>query len=189
MVRRALLESAAQHFAAHGLRGANINQISLDAGYAKGTVYNYFRSKEELFSAVLAVGSEETLRRYRAMPPAEGTRAKLLALLEADAALVQEHTAFMQTFVRELVVPRPETDALIVAGMAPLVAEAVQILAAGQAAGEVREDVDVRQLAEVLLGLLTMAYVQCWRTGGRWPGWDALPALTVSMFLEGAQPR
>ena len=189
VVRRALLESAAQHFANHGLAGANINLISLDAGFAKGTVYNYFSSKEELFSAVLAVGSAETLRRYRARPLPEDTRSRLVALLRADAELVQKHTAFMQTFVRELVVPRPETDALIAAGMAPLVEETAQILSAGQARGEVRADVAAAPLAELLLGLLTMAYVQNWRSSGRWPGWDVLPEVTVALFLEGAQPR
>jgi AcrR family transcriptional regulator len=187
VVRRALLQSAAQHFAAHGLRGANINRISLDAGFAKGTVYNYFRSKEELFEAVLSVGSEETLRRYRVQPVEGGTREKLRALMAADASLVREHEAFMQTFVRELVVPRPETDALIAAGMAPLVEEAVRIIAAGQDAGELRGDLSASRLAQVLLGLLTMAYVQNWRSNGHWPGWAELPDVVVAMFIDGAQ--
>jgi AcrR family transcriptional regulator len=36
-----------------GLERANIGAISLAAGYAKGAIYNYFPSKEELFLAVV----------------------------------------------------------------------------------------------------------------------------------------
>jgi AcrR family transcriptional regulator len=42
--RRALLEAAALEFAREGYNGANINRISTAAGYAKGTIYNYFES-------------------------------------------------------------------------------------------------------------------------------------------------
>jgi len=52
--RRRLLEVAAEHFARDGLDGANINAISTAAGYAKGTVYNHFPSKEAPFAAVVA---------------------------------------------------------------------------------------------------------------------------------------
>ena len=46
--RRMLLDAATQEFAQEGYHGANINRISTAAGFAKGTVYNYFPSKREL---------------------------------------------------------------------------------------------------------------------------------------------
>jgi AcrR family transcriptional regulator len=51
--REKLLESAVDEFAAKGFMGANINQISLAAGFAKGTIYNYFPSKRELMLALI----------------------------------------------------------------------------------------------------------------------------------------
>lgn len=53
--RRKLLEAALTEFAEQGYDRANINAISQAAGYAQGTVYNYFRSKRALFEA-LALG-------------------------------------------------------------------------------------------------------------------------------------
>jgi len=47
-----LLEAAAEEFARHGYVGANINHISLAAGFAKGTIYNYFESKQALMLAL-----------------------------------------------------------------------------------------------------------------------------------------
>ena len=48
-----LLEAAAQEFGRHGYIGANINHISLAAGLAKGTIYNYFESKRALMLALI----------------------------------------------------------------------------------------------------------------------------------------
>jgi len=46
--RTLLLDAAIQEFAREGYSSANINRISRNAGYAKGTVYNYFPSKRTL---------------------------------------------------------------------------------------------------------------------------------------------
>jgi TetR/AcrR family fatty acid metabolism transcriptional regulator len=46
--RQKLLEAALHEIAQQGFEKANINQISLSAGFAKGTIYNYFESKRML---------------------------------------------------------------------------------------------------------------------------------------------
>ena len=58
--RTRLLDAAAAEFAAAGVDGANVNRISLAAGLAKGTIYNYFPSKRELFLAVVEHASAQT---------------------------------------------------------------------------------------------------------------------------------
>src|SRR5438094_8225308 len=60
--RSRLLAAAAREFARAGFEGANVDAISLAAGCAKGTIYNYFSSKEELFLAVV----EEAMRQAAA---------------------------------------------------------------------------------------------------------------------------
>jgi len=51
--RQLLLHAAAAEFAREGYAGANINRISQSAGFAKGTVYNYFSSKRALMLALI----------------------------------------------------------------------------------------------------------------------------------------
>jgi AcrR family transcriptional regulator len=52
-VRQLLIAAATQEFAQKGFDGANVNTISLNAGFAKGTIYNYFPSKMDLMFAIL----------------------------------------------------------------------------------------------------------------------------------------
>jgi AcrR family transcriptional regulator len=56
--RQKLLDAALREFAEHGYVGANINRISTSAGFAKGTIYNYFDSKREVVLALLAQVAE-----------------------------------------------------------------------------------------------------------------------------------
>ena len=55
--RELLLEAATATFAAEGYDGANVNAISRQAGFGKGTIYNYFPSKRQLMLAVLTAAS------------------------------------------------------------------------------------------------------------------------------------
>ncbi len=46
-----ILDGAAAVFAAEGYEGASMSRIAAEAGVSKGTLYNYFESKAELFTA------------------------------------------------------------------------------------------------------------------------------------------
>jgi AcrR family transcriptional regulator len=50
--RRCLLEAADKAFSRAGYLGANNNTISNIAGYAKGTIYNYFPGKRSQMLAL-----------------------------------------------------------------------------------------------------------------------------------------
>jgi AcrR family transcriptional regulator len=51
--RTCLMESAARVFARRGLQQASIDEVAGDAGFTKGAFYANFKSKEELFLAML----------------------------------------------------------------------------------------------------------------------------------------
>ena len=51
--RRRLLDAATAEFAREGYNGANVNRISRAAGFAKGTIYNYFPSKRALMLSLI----------------------------------------------------------------------------------------------------------------------------------------
>jgi AcrR family transcriptional regulator len=58
--RHQIIEAAARVFAKKGYSGAVIADIALDAKVGKGTVYEYFDSKEDLFFAVFEWFQKQT---------------------------------------------------------------------------------------------------------------------------------
>lgn len=48
-----VLEAAKRAFAASGFAGANVNHIAEEAGISVGSMYKYFRTKEDLFLALI----------------------------------------------------------------------------------------------------------------------------------------
>jgi AcrR family transcriptional regulator len=51
--RRQILEGARRAFLANGFDAASMNEIAREAGVSKGTLYVYFKNKEELFEAII----------------------------------------------------------------------------------------------------------------------------------------
>lgn len=189
-VRARLLEAAATHFAAAGFDAASVDAVSLAAGYAKGTLYNYFRSKEDLFGAVIEEGARRAVARYAAAPHGRSVRARLTALAQADLTVLREDEPFVKVLVREAMSFRPRTYPLVAEHMAPFVAAVEEILRAGIDAGELHPERPAGELAVLWVGMLALCYVQHWGSGGAWPQLDEIPTLVVDTFLDGARgPR
>jgi AcrR family transcriptional regulator len=59
-----ILDAAEQVFIAHGFEAATMEEVADVAALAKGTLYLYFPSKEELFLGLTLRTQDELLRRY-----------------------------------------------------------------------------------------------------------------------------
>lgn len=184
--RQRLLESAARHFARHGLDGANVDAISLDAGFAKGTLYNYFRSKEELFAEVLTEACRRAIDIYSKDECLGSVRERLMSLAAADVEVLRQEEGFHKVLIREAMSFRKETYPLIAQHLAPFLNKVQQILEGGVNAAEVRNDRTADQLALMFVGVLTLLYVHHWGSQGTWPDLSEIPDLAVTVFLDGA---
>ena len=83
----AIVQGARTTFLALGYDGASMDQIALAAGVSKRTVYNRFRSKEELFGATI----EETCRNLLPVNVAE-----IEASLPPDELILQLSHQFVE---------------------------------------------------------------------------------------------
>ena len=79
--RRGLLAGAAVAFAEHGLRRATMQHVAAAAGVAKATLYNHFRTKDDVAAALL----EAELDRLTALAAA-GPRGRALGGLAEEVA-------------------------------------------------------------------------------------------------------
>ena len=81
--RRGILEAAQRIFLERGYAATSMSEIAASVGGSKGTLYNYFRSKEELFEALMQEICLRAAAVFDSLPPPgsqAGLRASLIEL-------------------------------------------------------------------------------------------------------------
>ena len=186
--RRRLLAAAADEFAKHGIAGARVDDISLAAGLGKGTVYNYFESKEQIFQAVVEAWSVRATAQADSVPSDASIAAKLTALVEAELAATLEMESFARAAYLEVMSagfrgqesPLPTYD--------PIGERALEVLGEAQTLGELRVDHSVDDMVRILFSLVTGTLLDHWFRGNSMDPSTAASVI-VECFLHGVAPR
>jgi AcrR family transcriptional regulator len=135
--RLGLLAGAARAFAEHGLRRSTMQSIAAAAGVAKATLYNHFRTKDEVVAALLAAELDRLIALAAALP-----------LDQALATLSDELGA--HPVLRRLAGTEPEVLTALLGAEAERWAELI-----GRLAGALQLDADGAELAgRWLLGVV-----------------------------------
>lgn len=186
--RRRLLEAAAAEFAAKGLDGARVDDISVAAGLAKGTIYNYFDSKHHVFREVVAEWFDR-IRASRVEPPSGASvREQLLAVLEADMKVTGELEEFARVAYREVLRTDPIEAAELVPAGNPVDDDVADILRRGQEAGEIQAARSPDELARLFAALVSGLLFEHWLPDSAVALAD-IPELVVDTFLSGVGGR
>lgn len=185
--RERLLEAAAREFARLGLERANIDAISLAAGYAKGTIYNYFSSKEELFLVVVEEACAQAAASSESRPGASAPE-QLRATLAAFCEWARANEPFARVLVRECLMGTPELHARVIRAETPLLDAIEAILREGSRRGELRDDVPRETLALAIAGLTDLALAKHWTSDGGAPMLEEIPELVLALLLGPGTP-
>ena len=162
--RERIIDAAIEEFAAHPYAKATLDRIVERAGVSKGSMYQYFEGKADLYRWL--VGDYLVRARKDAITPAitdehtvwEALEQMFLAGLRS-AAVTPRHSRIRVRFVRDHAL-EPELAALATQLQQLGHEWMMGFLKRGQERGEVRADVDVSLLASLLMhamgeGLLT----------------------------------
>src|SRR5450432_1312072 len=140
--RLAILRAARTVFARQGYSDTVVDDIAAEAGIAKGTLYLYFPSKEQIYLAALLEDARKLDRLTRESMAAAATwHDKLRAYMEVKLHYFEAHQDFVRIYLTEFrnmcMQGKPvdsELHHLIQQGEAQL----AQVFAAAAATGEVR---------------------------------------------------
>lgn len=167
--RQLLLQAAAGEFAREGYAGAKVDRISNAAGFAKGTIYNYYASKRALMLALIDETASLHLDYIAGQVHQEdGARYRLVCFFEAGFAFVADHLAPARVMVNTLYGPDAEFKAYMWQAYQPLFQLVGQeIIAAGIAQG-VFQPVDPGATAALLMTIYLGAGSQVDDEGRTW---------------------
>ncbi len=188
--RQHIIQVAAQMFARKGFFGTSIADLSRAAGLTKGALYHHFESKDALFLAVIQRVRDVWRREVaRDVLKAQDALDRLAVLFENHIRLVGEN----QTLC--LVLDRLGVE---VEGLSSDFAVALQetygdlarfierIIHKGQRLGQVRDDLDARQVALNIVGMLVTGCPQAMRCQGE--EHRARMSTLQQMVLDGLRP-
>jgi AcrR family transcriptional regulator len=88
-----ILEAALTLFRKHGLEGTTTKQISLKAGIAEGTLFNYFKTKEDLALFFFQKGTADLIEWYR-----RNSQLKRAALPEKLFAIIHRQLEYLAPY-------------------------------------------------------------------------------------------
>jgi TetR/AcrR family fatty acid metabolism transcriptional regulator len=153
--RERILDAAVRVFAKKGFHATRVSEVAKAAGVADGTIYLYFKSKDELLVSLFEDRVERLLAfLHTELPATQGAAEKLrriielqLGLLEGERDLAEVITVILRQstkLMKEYAAPKftAYLDAI------------AHVVADGQASGELRADVSPHLAARAIFGAL-----------------------------------
>jgi TetR/AcrR family fatty acid metabolism transcriptional regulator len=153
--RERILDAAVRVFAKKGFHATRVSEVAKAAGVADGTIYLYFKSKDQLLVSLFEDRVERLLTFLQTeLPPTAGAAEKLrriielqLGLLEGERDLAEVITVILRQstkLMKEYAAPKftAYLDAI------------ARVVADGQATGELRGDVSPHLAARAIFGAL-----------------------------------
>ena len=151
--RKRLLHAAAKTFGRRGFHEAKIADIAAEAGVAEGTVYLYFRNKEDLLGCVFDETMDEVLAEARAVRHAGGSSAeKLVRLVGLHLSFVGQDRDLASVFQIELRRSARLVERFSRSKLVEYFRLLDGVLKEGIASGELRRDLEPRLAVRILFG-------------------------------------
>lgn len=183
MMRDAIYQGAVTVLAEHGLHGATMDRVAAAAGVAKGSLYNYFRSKDELLTFVHEKTIQPLIEANEQIAASDqSAAAKIEAMTRNWYRYVGEHRATFQILVanmniegvlREASIRRQRASVETIAG----------IIRQGVESGEFRS-VNAKYVAEMLLagakGMMEAEFIE-----GSQRSEEEMTRTLLAVFLRG----
>lgn len=153
--RARILDAAVRVFAEKGFYNAKVSEIARLADVADGTIYLYFKSKDDLLIRLFEDRMDEVIENGRAALAGDGTPVeKLRRLVMAHLALVQDHPQLAEVLTVEL----RQSSKFLKEYKPSQFGELLKLIAApieeGQRDGTIRREVDPPIAARAIFGAL-----------------------------------
>ena len=179
------MEAAVRVFAEQGFHQATIAQIARQAGVADGTIYLYFKNKDDILVHIFNERTRSVFNRFReAVKEADGAVGKLKALVsshlaefQADVHMAAVYQVWTHQFQR---VAEPQIKEMSKMYL-DIVSEIVEL---GQQEGTLRKDLYLGLVKRFIIGAIDEVINTWLHAGGRYD-LSTMADPLVDLFIRG----
>jgi len=188
--RERILKAAIKVFAKNGFYATRVSEIAKAASVADGTIYLYFKNKDDVLVTIFEEGIERLLTILREVAESdEPFENRIQRIIELQLGLMEEQRDLAEVITVNL----RQSSRLLKQYATPLFMQYIDVIAdvvrAGQEEGTFRKDLNPRVVARCLFGAID-AILLTWALGeGDAPALRKAATHCASMFLEGLRKR
>jgi len=184
--RRRILQAAVKVFARRGYFAARVADVARRAGVADGTIYLYFRNKEDILVSLFdEVMSEHLEGKQREVEPGSDAPARLRAVAQRHLGLLGRNRDLAVVFQVELRQSTKFMERFTASWLQDYFALIAEIIEQGQREGTLRADLPVKVATKAFFGVLD-EMVTSWILSRKQYDLVALAGPVVDLFLRGA---
>lgn len=188
--RARILKAAIKVFAKNGFYATRVSEIANAAGVADGTIYLYFKNKDDVLITIFEEGISQLLTILREVGESnEPFETRISRIIELQLGLLEDQRDLAEVITVNL----RQSSRLLKQYAAPLFMQYIDVIAGvvreGQEEGAFRRDLNPRVVARSLFGALD-AILLTWALGEGDPAaLRKAAAHCASLFLEGLRRR
>ncbi|MGG1550744.1 TetR/AcrR family transcriptional regulator [Paenibacillus ferrarius] len=183
----AILEGAMKVFAEHGFHKSQVSRIAKEAGVADGTIYLYFKKKEDILTSLFQEKLGELVAKFnQEITPEMSAKEALYKVCEIHYGVLEKnvHLAFLtQIELRQSDLALRQEIGLALKRYIILIEN---ILERGKADGSFRADLDVKLVRLLIFGGMDEV-VTSWLISGQKYSLSAQVAKTLDFFMKGIE--
>ncbi|GAB4350601.1 MAG: hypothetical protein Kow0099_34250 [Candidatus Abyssubacteria bacterium] len=152
-IRESILESATKVFAKTGFYKAKASEIAAKANIAVGTIYNYFKSKDDILIAIFNERIGELNRSAReAIRRVDSSEEKLALLIDSAFSMMENDRGLAEVVTIELRQSSKFFSSSAISSVIEFLDIVTEVIKEGQQKGVYRVDIDARMVALTALG-------------------------------------
>lgn len=183
---RQIIDAAVRVFARSGYYNSRVADIAREAGIASGTIYLYFRTKDEILVALFRERMAEWVATARAELTGEADAvAKIRRLVTLHFDVLERHPDLAEVVQVELRQGQKFFRGAAAREVSAYFDLIATVLQEGQAAGVIRRDLPVRIATRMLFGAMDQMATS-WVLGRRGSRLGDAAEAVATIFLRGA---
>jgi TetR/AcrR family fatty acid metabolism transcriptional regulator len=155
---RLIIQAAIEVFSKNGFQHSSISEIAQRANVAEGTIYQYFRNKEDLFFSIPGEKTNEFCKELELhLQGIVGATNKVRKFIWYYLYHLKMNPDYARTLLLEMRVNKCLVETKIYSSFKQFTGKILEILQEGQEEGVVRKDVSLYVLRQLILGTLEHA--------------------------------
>jgi len=167
--RQQIIQAAIEVFSKNGFQNSSISAIAKRANVAEGTIYQYFKNKEDLFFSIPAEKTKEFCKDLELhLEGITGAFNKIRKFIWYYLYFFQTNSEYARMLMLEMRVSKSFVKSKTSDSLKDFTNKALEIVKEGQEEGIIRKDVNIYLIRQLLLGILEHMVTRWLLKGGKY---------------------